>query len=348
MGVFSDKCVFIVMNKFPRKVMKDQFSELVSKVLAGEAGDDEKKMLQQMLRDSGDNSLLFSQIKEYWDADVTPVNKRNSEKFVDDLVSKLTKEQRIQPSKLKKLYLRVASIAAMLFFATTCTLYYLYNTTAPEHFYTYSAQTIPADYVLADGTVVKLNKNSSITFLSDYGNERREVQLKGEAFFKVTKDVSRPFIVEAYGTKTEVLGTSFNVKANLENVTTTLVEGAVKFRSLGCEEILRPGEEICYNTSSRQYNRYATDVQLNTAWVSGRFSYNNISFQQLLDKLEQIYKLNIEISDQKIANRIVSASFLNEEPIEDILGAMEAELGFSYKMKDSTQVFIVSRTKGNK
>lgn len=325
--------------------MKDQFSTLVSKVLAGEAGDDEKKMLQQMLQESDEHASTYNKIKEYWDADVVLTAKRDNVKFVNDLMSKLDSKPAAASSKFRKLYLRVASVAAILFFATTCTLFYLYNTSDSQHYYTYSAQSAPTDYVLADGTSVKLNKNSSITFRSDFGKNRRDVQLTGEAFFKVTKDASKPFSVEAYGTKTEVLGTSFNVKANPGSVITTLVEGVVRFKSDKCEEVLSPGDEICYNTSTRKYDRYTTDTQFNTAWVTGRFNYSNVTFAKLSEKLEQIYQLDIEIADKKIADHIVSASFLNEEPIEEILSALENELGFNYDIKNATQVYIVSKRK---
>lgn len=328
--------------------MKDQFSTLVSKVLAGEAVDDEKKLLQQMLRESDEQASAYNRIKEYWDADVIPTSKRDNNKFVNDLMTKLGSESEKSTSKFRKIYQRIASVAAVLFFATTCSLLYLYNTSGSDHFYTYSAQSTPTDYVLEDGTSVKLNKNSSITFRSDFGKDRRDVQLTGEAFFKVTKDASKPFTVEAYGTKTEVLGTSFNVKANHGNVITTLVEGVVRFRSNKCEEVLKPGEEICYNTTTHRYDRYATDTQFNTAWVTGRFNYNNVTFAELSEKLEQIYQLDIQITDKKIADHIVSASFLNEEPIEEILSALENELGFSYEIKNATQINIVSKKTSNK
>lgn len=325
--------------------MKDQFSTLVSKVLAGEAGDDEKKMLQQMLQESDEHASTYNKIKEYWDADVVLTAKRDNAKFVNDLMSKLGAEPEKGTSKFRKLYQRVAGVAAILFFATTCSLLYLYNTSDADHFYTYSAQSTPTDYMLEDGTSVKLNKNSSITFRSDFGKDRRDVHLTGEAFFKVTKDPSKPFTVEAYGTKTEVLGTSFNVKADPGNVITTLVEGVVRFKSDECEEVLKPGDEICYNISTRKYDRYVTDTQFNTAWVSGRFKYSNVTFAELSKKLEQIYQLDIEIADKKIADHIVSASFLNEEPIEEILSALENELGFNYEIKNVTKVYIVSKKK---
>jgi ferric-dicitrate binding protein FerR (iron transport regulator) len=324
--------------------MKDQFSELVSKVLAGEASDEEKKSVQKLLLESNEHSLMYNQLKEYWDADVKLKN-RDKEAFEANLMAQLDFETKVQPSKHKHLYFRIASAAAVVFFVMTCSLAYLY-TSNPRELYTYSTQSTPVEYTLQDGTKVTLNKNSSLTYKSDFGENRRDVKLTGEAFFKVTKDKTRPFAVEALGTKTEVLGTSFNVSINKEigRVITTLVEGSVRFIAENCEQVLKPGEEIAFNINSQKYELQKTDTQYNTAWVSGRFNYKNVSFAYLADKLEHIYKTKIIIEDSKIANRIVSASFLNDEPIENIIQALQNELEFSYKTKDSTQINTISKT----
>jgi len=329
--------------------MEDQFSQLVSKVLAGEASDNEKNSLKQMLLESSEHTLMYNQIKEYWDADVNLTNKSDNVSFEENLLSRLNLDSEVKISKFRKLYVRITSAAAILFFVATCSLAYLY-TASPRHLYTYSAQTVPTEYRLEDGTKVILNKNSSITFSSDYGEKRRDVQLKGEGFFKVTKDKTRPFSVEALGTKTEVLGTSFNVKSiqKTGNVITTLVTGSVRFIANNNVITLKPGEEINYSTESKKFEKKRTDTQYNTVWVSGRFNYTNVKFADLVDKLEYIYRLKIEIKDQKIANRIVSASFLNNESIENILNALKDELGFSYITKNSTQINIVNKNLNNK
>lgn len=321
--------------------MDDQFSKLVSKVLAGEASFDEKQQLKQLLLDSKEHTLLFNQLKEYWDADVQ-LNKTNKESFETSVMSQLNFEPEIRKSKYRKLYLQIASVAAVVFFAMTCGMAYLY-TAQPNEIYTYSAQSVPVEYLLEDGTKITLNKNSSLTYSSDFGKERRDVKLTGEAFFNVTKDKTRPFAVEALGTKTEVLGTSFNVKANDGNVITTLLEGSVRFKSADCEVVLKPGEEIVYDVSSKKYETRKTDTQYNMAWVSGRYNYNNVTFADLANKLEQIYKLKIEISDSKIANRIVCASFLCEEPVENILNAYENELGYKYKVNSTKNLYILNK-----
>ncbi|MCE5174309.1 MAG: FecR domain-containing protein [Bacteroidales bacterium] len=323
--------------------MDDQFTKLASKVLSGEASYDEKQLLKQLLSDNKEHALLFNQLKEYWNADVH-LNKTDKESFEASVMSKLNFEPKIRKFKYKELYLRVASVAAVAFFIMTCGMAYLY-TSQPKEIYTYSAQSVPVEYLLEDGTKVILNKNSSLTYLSDFGKDRRNVKLTGEAFFKVAKDSTKPFTVEVFGTKTEVLGTSFNVRADVETneVSTTLLVGSVKFIAENCEVKLKPGEEILYSKDSKQYALAKTDVQFNTAWISGRFNYTNMTFSNLIKKLEKIYRLKIKLTDRCVADRIVSASFLTDEPVENILDALKSELKYNYKI-ESNQIIISSIT----
>jgi len=343
MGEFSINCVFIIVtNNYSPSNMDDNFSNLVSKVLAGEASPEDKKTLQHLLQESTEHSLLYNQIKEYWDAGISFNRQQDNNAFVSKVLDKIDFQPVGHSVFIRKMYFRIASAAAILFFLATCSLAYLY-TVSPRQFYTYSAQDNTADYILEDGTKVKLNKNSSITFQSDYGDTRREVELKGEAFFKVSKDKKRPFCVETFGTKTEVLGTSFNVKSLPETgeVITTLVEGSVRFAAKDCAVLLHPGEEIVYNTKTHEYQFQYTDIQYNTSWTTGRIKYSGIRFGDLILKLEQIYDLKINLSDRRIANRIVSASILTTEPIEDVLEAFEKELGFRFT-KDTNQITIIN------
>lgn len=323
--------------------MKERFSELASKVLSGEAGVEEKRQFRELIAENSEYALIYNQLKEYWDADVQTTSGIDKEHFAARVMSRLGEENEevILRPRLGASFRKWASAAAILFFISTCTLLYLYVNVRPDQVQTYAAQSVPVMYSLEDGTTVKLNQNSSITLGPGYGSDQRHVILSGEAFFDVTEDRSRPFVVEAEGTQTIVLGTRFNVRATAGNVTATLVEGSILFTSGSYNEILRPGEEIQYYTSTATYKRYATDTQYSTAWVSGRFNYVGITFGQLVGKLEEIYQLDIQLSDEKMASRIVSASFLVDEPAEGILEALEEELGFRYVKEDSTRIRII-------
>ncbi len=323
--------------------MEDRFSLLVSKILSSNATEEDKKEFCQFLSDNPDYNLIYNQLKEYWNADVQHTLIKDKGRSTDKIMARIRATD--YAVTRKRSYLRMATAAAVLFFATTCAMIYMYaiHSTSQSNMYTYAAQSVPVEYTLSDGTTVMLNKNSAITLASDYGNRSRHVKLEGEAYFMVSKDKSRPFVVETKGTKTRVLGTSFNVRSNGHEVITTLVEGSVLFASDACEEILHPNEEIRYNVQTSKYERYACDVQMNTAWVSGRFNYSGIPFGSFANKLESIYGKKIQITDSRLANYIVSASFLIEEPIEGILDALKGELGFIYVMDETGHIQITSR-----
>ncbi len=322
--------------------MEEQFSELVSKILSGEASEEDRKEFSRILSDNPDYNFKYNQLKEYWNADVEHKLIRDREQITDKIMERIKDAEGV--TKVRKGSLKIAMAAAVLFFVTTCAwIYYKNYIFSSGNIYTYAAQTVPVEYTLSDGSKVTLNKNSSITLAADFGDEFRDVKLDGEAYFVVSKDKSRPFSVETNGTKTKVLGTSFNVKSKDNEVITTLVEGSIMFTSNNFEKVLRPNDELRYNVTTSMYEKYVCDVQLNTAWVSGRFNYSGISFGAFVNKLEAIYNKKIHIKDSKLANHIVSASFLVEEPIEDILDALKVELKFNYVVDNANQIRIVSK-----
>jgi ferric-dicitrate binding protein FerR (iron transport regulator) len=198
---------------------------------------------------------------------------------------------------------------------------------------------------LEDGTRVKLNKNSTITYNAGYGKKKRIVELTGEAFFEVKKDKNKAFVVRALGTETVVLGTTFNVKADsaMNTVTTTLVEGFVRFDAKNSTILLHPTEEIVYNTSTNAYKLSKTDLQYNTAWTVGRYIYPDITFGQLVHKLENIYNVKINIANKEIAGKYISASFLTDQTVEEILSAFEEQLKFRYIFSSKDSINIIGR-----
>jgi ferric-dicitrate binding protein FerR (iron transport regulator) len=315
--------------------MRNDFSTLVSKVLAGEASEQERLRLRELLQNNDKDTLLYNRIKEYWNTDVI-LDKSLSESVDNKIWTSIGANKQENPKTVKYnfayRFYRVAAIFLLLLSVGT----FIYYHTNPAHSYTFAAQDIPVNYVLQDGSIVKLNKNSSLTFASGFGKKYRQVDLKGEAYFEVKKDAVKPFRVMTQGTETEVLGTTFNVRSDNDKkeVTVTLVDGSVRFEAEQCTEILIPQEEIVYSISSDSYSKQLTDLQYNTAWTKGRYVYPNITFGELAKKLEHIYNITILLNDSQIKNRKVSASFIIEQPIEEILSALENELKFKFVVKD--------------
>lgn len=155
--------------------------------------------------------------------------------------------------------------------------------------------------VLADGTKVWLNSDTKLRYPLHFGTDKREVEIEGEAYFEVVKS-KVPFIVKSRGQEIKVLGTQFNVQAyaNMPVVQTTLKEGKVEVKHLVndlAEErlILKPGE-AAFSATDRLTKR-KVDVEAALAWRSGLFSFDNKSFEEIMNELSRWYDIHIVYED---------------------------------------------------
>ncbi|MDW7690893.1 FecR family protein [Flammeovirgaceae bacterium SG7u.111] len=202
---------------------------------------------------------------------------------------------------------------------------------------------------LIDGTVVKLNAESSIKIPSDFGVDARNVILTGEAFFKVTKDSLIPFIINSDGLVTKVLGTSFNIRSypeeNIEKVTVVTGKISVKNTSynkdiLLKESFLLPNQSLLYDKDKKEelINRNV-DVGEELGWVEGVLRYDNVDLDKILKDLERWYDVDFEVSTKVDQNGIYTGSFDNQS-LENVLqGLSFMSKGFEYKI-EGKKVFL--------
>ncbi len=149
-------------------------------------------------------------------------------------------------------------------------------------------------FSLPDGTKVWLNTASEITITQPYGRSKREIYLKGEAYFEVAKNKKAPFIVQSEGQKIEVLGTHFNVKA-YPNIAkrTSLLEGKIQLAPSANDKytLLLPGQES-YVSGSRMTIK-ETDVEASISWRSGLFNFDDKPFTEIMQEISDWYDLDI-------------------------------------------------------
>ncbi|WP_437920309.1 FecR family protein [Sphingobacterium sp. LRF_L2] len=147
---------------------------------------------------------------------------------------------------------------------------------------------------LPDGSIVKLNAGSSLTYPSVFQGENRVVSLEGEAYFAVAKKENQPFIVQARGQQVKVLGTHFNVAAYAEDeqVKTTLVEGRVVVNRTHTDGLLlAPGEQALLQ-GGKLYKQ-AVDVEQELAWFHGKFNFDGKSLRQVMTELGRWYDVDV-------------------------------------------------------
>lgn len=144
--------------------------------------------------------------------------------------------------------------------------------------------------VFPDGTVVKLNSESSITYSEEFSKEKREVKLIGEAYFDVAHYDDWPFIVNANEVKTEVLGTTFNISAYPENehVSIALVNGSVKVNALNIKPVeLHPGEMAVVGIRDKDVSIEDFDFEKVTGWKDNIIIFDKVSFSEMEFALER-------------------------------------------------------------
>lgn len=190
--------------------------------------------------------------------------------------------------------------------------------------------------MLADGTTVYLNAQSTLCYTGDFNNGQREVRLSGEAYFEVAKQEDVPFVVKTDSYDVVVKGTKFNVSAYQEDplVTTTLLDGSVDIRCRDKQILLEPGEQVSLNKKSSQFSKERVQAEQYKSWTEGRFEYDKISFRELAERLSRKYDVDIHLDESVEESMAFRISLRNEETVDDILQALAQIAPIGYEKKE--------------
>lgn len=190
---------------------------------------------------------------------------------------------------------------------------------------------------LSDGTKVWINADSELEFPSSFDGEERVVRVKGEAYFEVAKDLSRPFKVKVQGTTVEALGTAFNINTHLYQglVKTILTEGKVKVSTENEAHVIDAGYATISGTDDVRVSK--ADVEEALAWKEGYFYFNGKNFKEILDEISRWYdvdlRLDVALSDDKYKGGIKRSS-----SIESVCEVLEDLTGYNVKIINKTLV----------
>lgn len=194
--------------------------------------------------------------------------------------------------------------------------------------------------VLSDGTSVHLNAGTSFKFPVNFlPGQERKVFLEGEAYFEVTKDTQRPFLVNANDMDVTVLGTSFNVHSYEGTATNTvLVEGSVavqhrdQMKERGKPQIIIPGEKATLSGNVFEINK--VDVSAYIGWTEDLLIFNDESFADIVKKIERKYNVDIKNNYPDLAAVKFNGKF-KEETITDLMDTFKESAGFDYHIQDN-------------
>jgi transmembrane sensor len=178
---------------------------------------------------------------------------------------------------------------------------------------------------LPDGTVAWLNRYSELKVPDWQDKDERRVYFSGEAFFEVTPNKHKPFIVQTSNTTTQVLGTSFNMKASETIDQVALVTGKVKFftNGMGGDSVyLTPGEMVSYNVTKKQIEKTQFANKNFMAWKTKVLEFNNTPISEAINSIANSYNVTISGDINKVSTYTLSANF-NNQKIDKVIPVLE-------------------------
>ena len=190
----------------------------------------------------------------------------------------------------KLLYLR---IAALVIFAVGVTWFFF--TKEVQHTATKESAAEVTDFVLPDGTHVWLNVRSTLGYNSDYNEDDRVVTLHGEAYFDVTRNESKPFIVRTGDVTTRVLGTVFNLRRyeNEPTIELAVVDGKVSF---GADKKLQvgAGEAAAFTVTEKEVKRCERNPNAD-AWRTKKLVFQGAAMRDIIRDLERYFHITLSV-----------------------------------------------------
>lgn len=188
---------------------------------------------------------------------------------------------------------------------------------------------------LPDGSKVWLNAESSLKYPTVFNKATREVELKGEAYFEIARNVSMPFVVSTNTSgkaqQVTVLGTHFNINSytNEKETRTTLLEGKVKVAAGGESKTLQPGQQAILGETLQVAN---VDPMLAVDWKNGNFYFNDESIYSIMRKLARWYDIEV-IYQGNVPDISFGAEMTRDKKLTEVLKVLERAGGIHFKIE---------------
>jgi transmembrane sensor len=356
---------------------------LLAKKLADEASPDEVGELERLLKDSPDLHYPTQTVSDLWNSSGKPDEEdpelafgRHVERMKDqDIEFAPIEASRRTRRRTLFLSLSLTGFIGLVIAITWSTHRPSHSEPAPI----VRQAAIPGNEIntangsrthltLPDGTRVWLNASSRLSYATDFNVSAREVSLTGEAFFDVTRNPQKPFLIHTAKIEIKVLGTSFDVKSYPSDKTTEtlLIRGSIEVALKGKSHekfILRPNEKLIVTGEDSVLRRQPhiqpgtaiasedshitiqpptyernTGTIVETSWINDKLEFQDEKFSELALKMERWYGVTIRFADPSLEELRLTGTF-RDETIREALDAMRLTAPFSYTI-DENQITI--------
>jgi transmembrane sensor len=330
---------------------KVEYSNLMIKFFTGEISEGEMIQLKSWLEMGPENRRLFDEENELWQmsgVQTKPENFKTDKEWMIissrlGLGENKFKSVKILRNSNFRILIAAATVACLLavgglslwivgktFFQRIATASTIISTNEGEK----------AHISLSDSTKVILNSGSTFQYDGHYNLKDRLVKLNGEAFFDVSTNPDKPFVVKLAHMSVSATGTRFNILSfgNEERVETTLEEGAIMVSIKGKEPVkVKSGQQVVYLVSANKVliRDVATDTY--TSWKENKLRFNDTPFEEVLRRIGRKYNVKFEVTNRDLLNLKYTATFIDES-IEEVMQMLKTVSPITYRIYYRTSV----------
>ena len=319
------------------------YTNLITRYFAGETTEEELRLLSDWLKADPQNQELFNSLRKTWqliekqkihDGVNTNQEWNAMQLKMEEARPGIEKKGKVlsfnesntnSRSWLQKVWKVAASVAVLV--VSSFLLYFYFS--KPE-IIVVTAQAATIEQVLPDGSVVSLHSGAQIKYPAKFDSKIRKVELKGEAYFEVAHDKTKPFVVASGDARVEVLGTKFNINTTKATGTmeVVLTSGKVSVfykRSPQQNVLLLPGEKAVLLVDQKQISKSANSDPNYMAWKTRVLTFNDETLAQVVNTLQNVYQATITLKDPQLSECRVTASF-SDQSLQSVLQVLKETL----------------------
>lgn len=299
------------------RISEQEFRELLNRYLNNTASAKEREMLDS----------FFDSYKPSSGDDALQEDKVLANEILHDIQARLNLDAGLRRRKIVALWVPLAAVIGLFviafLFIDKLTSRSTDSVSAVASIEQKTARGEKLLTQLPDGTRVRLNSESKITYPADFNTQSRNVTLNGEAYFDVVSS-PKPFIVQTSTMKTQVLGTSFNIKSRGgDDVEVTLVEGSLKVESKsGASALLKPSEQAVMKHANGEMATRTINVLRYVSWKDNILFFERTSLKEAVETLERWYNVKIVILNPAIEGCAITAKY-QDEPLGNVLSSFQ-------------------------
>ena len=313
--------------------MRDDIHSLLGRYFNGQVTGEEAREVKEWAGQNPDNEAEFRLFQKLW-SDPVAVD----EKVFDTNKAWNQVQAKIQPSGAKRVSFSISTVIIGVAASLLLILGIWWIAGKGPTTETIVAATDVQVLKLEDGSTVYLRKGSTLEYPPAFAAEERRVTLRGEAFFEVSHNPSRPFIISAAETEIRVLGTSFSVNTANNRVNLVVKTGRVRFSAKGQEGVIvSAGEQASFEHDSFVAGEN-TDVNFN-AWQTGELKFVNTPLEQVASTISDYYRVNLTLSAEdraQLSTDSVTAHFKNQS-LDSVLDELSMITTYGIrKLNDTT------------